>query len=80
MGRINFKAAGILAKMLKKYRVYVITPALLIAFSRMYLFVHYPTDIIGGIVLGLICSKIVLYLFELIDSRQYRKDETPKYL
>ncbi|MBG0765902.1 MAG: phosphatase PAP2 family protein, partial [Tissierellales bacterium] len=30
--------------------------ALGIAFSRLYLMVHYPSDIIGGIVLGLICA------------------------
>jgi len=43
--------------------------ALLIAFSRMYLFVHFPTDILGGIILGLIIgistpvitSKFILY-------------------
>lgn len=37
--------------------------ASLIAFSRMYLFVDYPTDIIGGVIVGLIRSKIVLYFF-----------------
>ena len=26
--------------------------AILIAFSRMYLYVHYPTDILGGIIVG----------------------------
>ncbi|MCT4565553.1 MAG: phosphatase PAP2 family protein [Maledivibacter sp.] len=31
---------------------------LLIAFSRLYLLVHYPSDILGGIVLGLISAKI----------------------
>lgn len=64
-----FAAAGILATMLKKYRAYVIALALLIAFSRIYLFVHYPADIIGGIIVGLICSKIVLYFFELVSGR-----------
>lgn len=32
--------------------------ASLISFSRLYHFVHYPTDVLGGIVLGLICSVI----------------------
>lgn len=35
---------------------------LLMLFSRMYLFVHYPSDILGGIVLGIIISEIVLRL------------------
>ena len=26
--------------------------AALIGFSRMYLYVHYPTDILGGIIVG----------------------------
>lgn len=37
----------------------VLTLAVLIAFSRVYLLVHYPTDILGGIVLGLLSSYIV---------------------
>lgn len=30
--------------------------AVLIAFSRLYLYVHYPTDILGGIAVGVICG------------------------
>lgn len=30
--------------------------SILIAFSRMYLYVHFPTDIIGGVVLGVVCG------------------------
>lgn len=30
--------------------------AVLIAFSRLYLYVHYPTDILGGILLGIACG------------------------
>lgn len=42
--------------------------AILIAFSRMYLYVHYPTDILVGIVFGLICgyvSKLCLDRYKL---------------
>ena len=32
--------------------------SLLIAFSRMYLYVHYPSDILGGVVLGVLVGKL----------------------
>ena len=33
--------------------------AVLIAFSRMYLYVHYPTDILGGVLVGLDRKSVV---------------------
>ena len=32
--------------------------ACIMAFTRLYLYVHYPTDIIGGIICGLVCGYI----------------------
>ena len=32
--------------------------AILIAFSRMYLYVHYPTDILGGVIFGSLSAWI----------------------
>ena len=32
--------------------------ASLIAFSRLYLYVHYPTDILGGIIVGIVCGYL----------------------
>ena len=32
--------------------------AILIAFSRLYLYVHYPTDILGGIAVGVLCGYV----------------------
>lgn len=40
---------GILKKLWKP----ALTLACLIAFSRLYLYVHYPTDILGGILVGI---------------------------
>lgn len=37
--------------------------ALVVSFSRMYLGVHYLTDILGGILVGLLASGIIYCLF-----------------
>lgn len=50
----SFEAATALLINKRKLGIIALVLAILIAFSRMYLFVHYPTDILGGIVLGVI--------------------------
>ena len=47
-------AATVLMRANKKFGFVAVPLAFLIAFSRMYLFVHFPTDIIGGTVLGVL--------------------------
>ena len=37
--------------------------ALLIAFSRLYLYLHYPSDIFVGMLLGLICGKLAFAMY-----------------
>jgi len=58
----SFAVTGVLVKYFKKYALGFWILAFLIAFSRLYLYVHYPTDVLGGIILGLICSNIVTYV------------------
>ena len=36
--------------------------AVLIAFSRLYLYVHYPTDVLGGIMIGVVAGGIGYWL------------------
>lgn len=42
-----------------------------IAFSRMYFYVHFPTDILGGMVLGIVCAVLSWKILEKV----YRKKE-----
>lgn len=59
----SFAAAGIFIMTNDKASIYMIILASLIAFSRLYLNVHYPSDVVIGIILGIICSKIVVFIF-----------------
>ncbi len=40
----------------KKIGIPAMVLAALIAFSRLYLYVHFPTDVLGGIILGSLCG------------------------
>ena len=55
--------ASVLAMTDKRFGYAAIPLAVIIAFSRLYLYVHYPTDILGGIVLGGIISVGLYFIF-----------------
>ena len=54
----SFEASVVLLKNSKKMGIPAFILAILIAFSRMYLYVHYPTDVIVSIVLGTLFAFI----------------------
>lgn len=55
-----FAMAGYLAGKIKKYMWLFWAVAGLIALSRVYTGVHYPTDVIAGALVGIAAEKIVL--------------------
>lgn len=56
---VSALAAAILMKTEKKFGWFAIPMAALIMFSRVYLEVHYPSDVLGGIVFGVLLGLLV---------------------
>lgn len=58
-----FACAFMLGYFFKKYKWYFYALASLIGFSRVYLLVHYPSDVICGVILGFISYLIVKIIY-----------------
>ena len=66
----SFAAAVVyLVKGPKKLGIPSIILAALIAFSRLYVGVHYPTDVIAGIITGTFCAIISIMIWKIIENK-----------
>ncbi len=63
----SFAAAFALFLWNKKWGIPALALAALIGFSRMYLFVHFPTDVLVGAALGILCAWLAAFLFRKFD-------------
>ena len=75
----SFEAATALYKDHTVYGFAAFVLALLIAFSRIYLQVHYPSDVLGGAILGfllgLLGSTIVRWVSDMWSSHKEKKSK-----
>ena len=69
----SFVSAFIIAYYNKKFGIVTFILATLIGFSRLYLFVHYPSDILVGILLGCIVAIITISLMKNIKFTKKEK-------
>ena len=66
----SFAAATVLWHWNRKAGLATYLLAGMIAFSRLYLFVHFPTDVFAGIAIGSIVAIIVNYIMKLHKRKE----------
>ena len=77
----SFASAVVLFKRLpKRYGIPILILAVLIAFSRIYMGVHYPTDILAGILIGSIVALLIVYVNKRIEKKKIMTNNGKKVL
>ena len=71
----SFEAAIMIFLHNKKWGTVALVIATLISFSRLYLFVHFPTDILGGILLAATISTSLYYLWNKLEKVKKTKEK-----
>ncbi len=65
----SFEAATVLFIRDKRFGIPAMVLAVLIALSRLYLYVHYPTDVLAGAILGIIFAVISCKLIDKLYNK-----------
>lgn len=53
----------------KKYGVPALILAILISLSRLYVGIHYPTDVLGGVVIGICSAVLAMWLVPRLETK-----------
>lgn len=65
----SFIGATVLTLANRKFAFFAVPLSILIAFSRLYLYVHFPTDIIASLVLGVLIGVFVHFFGNFVFAK-----------
>ena len=66
----SFEGATVLLIRDKRFGIPAMILAAIIALSRLYLYVHYPTDVLAGAVLGITFGILAVSIVNVIDKKR----------
>lgn len=69
----SFACAATLVRFHRPWGIAALVFATLMAFSRVYLFMHWPSDVLCGALLGILVSLVVMKVIRLVAKRLKEK-------
>ena len=70
----SFACATVLAALVPRAAPFLYLLALAIGYSRLYVGVHWPTDVLGGIVVGVVTALLLLAAAQRLSMPRRRRD------
>ncbi len=74
----SFAAAMVLLLTERRMGIPAMILAGLIAFSRMYLYIHYPTDVLAGLLMGCLFGWFAVRIVQKLHARYFQKNQQKK--
>lgn len=65
----TFASATLISFFYPVYRYILFAGASLVAVSRIFCGVHYPSDVFAGMVYGILCGLAIIYLWKLVNKK-----------
>lgn len=67
---LGWRGAGADPRIVCRWGIFAVIMALLTGLSRLYLGMHFPSDVVFGLVLGMACALIIHIIFKKIEAER----------